>query len=351
MYLPISFTLPIDRLAGCFVNTTASYKFYWFLSLIQSIEHGKRKISRRELYARMVANAWYSVNYFKLSLGKQDSLSKIIENIRDTEGVDQKEEIDKIISKLTSNDIENTTIRQLETLGNNVPYYFLSPWVGSGKTIKEFISASQSFDNQCPYAIFDTHILINDDWFDYIFQHSGILKDFCHWNLSLYLQSKNPNTPAITEKLNFNPNDKRNQLTKQKSDFWNIAINQLSSINCIYTHQPLSIGKYALDHFIPHSFVSHDLIWNLIPADPSFNSKKSNKIPDLNIYFDSFFDLQIKAYKIVLNLNTKNRFLEDYLTIFPDLDFHNLEEPNYDAFRNTMQPLVTIARNNGFQSL
>ena len=140
-------------------------------------------------------------------------------------------------------------------------------------------------------------------------------------------------------------------MTKQKGEFWNIALKELGSINCIYTNHPLSIGTYALDHFIPHSFVSHDLIWNLVPANPSFNSKKSNKIPDLNQYFDSFFDLQLKAFKIVVHQNNKSKILEDYLTIFPDLDVHNLEEPNYDAFRNTLQPLVTIARNNGFQSL
>ena len=52
-----------------------------------------------------------------------------------------------------------------------------------------------------------------------------------------------------------------------------------------------------------------------------------------------------------MHQNNKSKILEDYLTIFPDLDVHNLEEPNYDAFRNTLQPLVTIARNNGFQSL
>ena len=183
MYLPISFTLPIDKLAGCFGNTTASYKFYWFLSLIQSIEKGKKKIERRELYARMVANAWYSVNYFNLSLGKQDSLTGIIKHVKNTEGVESKEEMEKIVLKLTSNNIQTTTLRQLEVLGNNVPYYFLSPWLSGGKTIKEFITASQSFDNQCPYAIFDTYILLSDDWFDYIFQHSGILKDFCRWNL------------------------------------------------------------------------------------------------------------------------------------------------------------------------
>ena len=33
--------------------------------------------------------------------------------------------------------------------------------------------------------------------------------------------------------------------------------------------------NFALDHFIPHAFVSHDLIWNLLPIEKRFNSIKS----------------------------------------------------------------------------
>ena len=57
----------------------------------------------------------------------------------------------------------------------------------------------------------------------------------------------------------------------------------------------------------------------------------------------------MEAFPSISAANTKNRFLEDYLTIFPDLDFHKMEELNYEVFRNTLQPLVTIARNNGFE--
>ncbi|WP_367268579.1 HNH endonuclease domain-containing protein [uncultured Pedobacter sp.] len=42
-------------------------------------------------------------------------------------------------------------------------------------------------------------------------------------------------------------------------------------------------GSFAVEHFIPYAFVSHDLIWNLIPADPSFNSRKNNKLPGWKI--------------------------------------------------------------------
>ena len=48
-----------------------------------------------------------------------------------------------------------------------------------------------------------------------------------------------------------------------------------------------------MEHFIPYSFVSHDLIWNLIPADKKFNNSKSDKLPSLNKYFEPFFILQL----------------------------------------------------------
>ncbi|MFN5883821.1 MAG: HNH endonuclease domain-containing protein, partial [Bacteroidota bacterium] len=56
-------------------------------------------------------------------------------------------------------------------------------------------------------------------------------------------------------------------------------LHEVGSIQCIYTNNDLVIGNYAVEHFVPYSFVSHDLMWNLIPADTSFNSSKSDKLP------------------------------------------------------------------------
>ena len=89
------------------------------------------------------------------------------------------------------------------------------------------------------------------------------------------------------------------------------------------------------------------MIWNLIPADKSFNSSKNDKLPPLEKYFNSFFALQETAIEIVRNKKPDSRLLEDYLTIFPDLDKNFSKE----KFRERIQPLITIASNNGFEFL
>ena len=100
-------------------------------------------------------------------------------------------------------------------------------------------------------------------------------------------------------------------------------------------------------NFFPYHFVSHDLIWNLIPANKSFNSSKSDKLPPMDLYFNPFYDLQKTAFDIIRTKSPNNKLLEDYLTIFPDLTTHFSKE----KFRESIQPLITIASNNGFEYL
>ena len=51
------------------------------------------------------------------------------------------------------------------------------------------------------------------------------------------------------------------------------------------------------------------------------------------------------AVEVVKEKNPNNSFLEDYLTIFPNLDTAFTKE----NFRERIQPLITIASNNGFE--
>jgi hypothetical protein len=98
---------------------------------------------------------------------------------------------------------------------------------------------------------------------------------------------------------------------------------------------------------VPYSFVSHDQIWNLIPSDNTFNISKSNKLPPLKKYFDSFYDLQELAIQTYIMDKPKERLLEDYLYIGTDLK-HGLSR---EKFFDVINPLVTIASNNGFEFL
>lgn len=346
--LPHSSQLPIAKLAGAFSNTSATYKFYWLLAIVELVENGERQIPKRKLFGRMIANAWYTVNYFKVSFGKQDLIQDAVKTILHTEHLTIDSKKSDLIIRLEHSQ-NKETINRLNHFNLNVPHWFLSPWfskagLANDSQYKKYIySASQEFQNDCLYALYETHIMINENWVDYINQNARVLKDFCYWNLCLFLQVRNPNVPDIPNKI-IQPS-LRSSLTKQRNEYWNIVFKE-QPIKCIFTDKPLEVKSYALDHFVPHAFVSHDLMWNLIPIDPIFNCQKSDKLPSIEKHFDKFFDVQKTAFQIVTSHNSKSKFLEEYLTIFPVLD--SVNDFAYQRYKETIQPLVSIAGNNGF---
>ncbi len=348
MKLPESQDLPINLLAACFNKKSATYKYYWLLSIIQASEAKSSKITKRELFARMISNSWFTVNYFKVSFGKQDLLQDTIRSIRSFESITIDEKRETVFQKLFTT--QNTEIEKLLWHFNkNVPHWFLSPWFPKTENEtdsireKRIYSESQKFKSKSLYALHQDYIEINPEWINYLISNARILKDFCFWNLALFLQSKNPNVPDIPNKL-IRP-AKRNGLNKQRTQFWDIVLDELGSVDCIYTGEKLIKGNYAVEHFIPYSFVSHDLIWNLIPADKSFNSSKSNKLPVLDDYFKPFYQLQHQAYEIIKRKYPKNKLLEEYLTVL----HHEEDYLNELKFKEIIQPLITIASNNGFE--
>lgn len=341
--LPDQDHLPVNLLAACFNKTSATYKFYWFLAILNRVERGETTIHKRHLFADMIAHSWFTVNYFHVSFGKQDKLQQAIEKVKLLEGLTVDADRSYIFKSLTGSS-HQATRKELWYFNSEVPHRFLSPWFRA-EDMKLAYRYSQTFTNNCPYAVDKEYITINPTWISYLNNNAGILKAFCYWHLAVYLQSKNPNVPDIPNKLIKVP--VRKNLTEQRK-FWDIVISELGGVDCIYTNSRLQIGDYAVEHFIPYAFVSHDLIWNLIPADRSFNSSKSDKLPRLEHYFDPFFKLQQQAVEIIQHKAPKHKFLEDYLTLFPLLETEPLQK---NRFLEQLQPLVTIASNNGFEFL
>ena len=342
MNLPADHRLPTHTLAACFNKTSATYKYYWFLSILQELEHENMVISKKSIFARMISNAWFTVNYFHVSFGKQDLLQEVIAFVNQVEHISIDEHQQDVYLKLC-NSTNNQTQSRLWHFNKNVPHWFLSPWFPS-KTRAGIYNASISFSENCLYALHDEFIEINPAWKDYLTSNVKVIKDFCYWNLSLFLQAKNPNVPDIPNKLI--KQAVRSNLNAQRTRFWDLVLNELGSVQCIYTGNKLTVGNYAVEHFIPYNFVSHDLIWNLIPADRSFNSKKSDKLPRMEEHFNKFYEMQHNAIDIIRKISPNNKLLEDYLTVFPDLNDVTMEK-----FKDRIQPLITIASNNGFEFL
>lgn len=341
MNLPTSSHLPINKLASVFARTSATYKFYWLIALIEWVEEGATEIPKRNMFSRMISNSWYTINYFNISFGKQDNLQIAVERILKEEGLTIDENKVKLNQRLV-NSQNSETLAQLSHFDRNVPHWFLSPWF-PGLKKSEIYKRSLDFEEGCPYALNKDYIKINPKWISYLRLNAKVLKDFCYWNLSLFLQSRNPNVPDIPSKL-IKPAT-RSGLTKQTNNYWKLVFKELGYINCIFTDTKLYFEdkNFALDHFVPHAFVSHDLIWNLLPIEKNFNSVKSDKLPLFDKHFDKFFDLQKQAFEINKQYNPKSRYMEEFLTIFPNLDTFEKAK-----FSETIQPMITIASNNGF---
>lgn len=346
MTLPQNNILPISSLAGIFSNTTATYKFYWFVALLDIVvKERKTRISFWEIIAGMVAESWYPIHYFKLSFGKSDSLFDKSIEIQNAFQISIESDKDKVRKYLLDN--LNGTKKFLRVFTLNVPYRFLSPWIKYTYD-EDVVTKSQRFENDCLYAIYGDEIVINDNWVEYLTEHYTILRDFAFWNLTEFLQKRNPNVPDVPSKL-IKP-ILRDSLTKQHK-FWDAYIETVGSIRCIYTNKPLIAKDYDLDHFIPWSFVSHNLLWNLLPADSSINSSKSNNLPPLDVYLKPYAELHHKALKTIYPKNPNNKILEDYLTVYDSVgELVRMSDDDFcNVFQKTFSPLTQIAENMGFK--
>lgn len=353
MQIPQSDILATGQLCKIFNKTVATYKYFWFVSIMQI--HAKTDNPRIDIWnivIRMVANAWYPIHYFRLSFGKSDSLFDIVMELQKMTGIPIDADMETVINELHGRLGDNNIKSRLKILTLNVPYRFLRPWIDTSDD-KEMIRRSLTLENDCLYSLYkegaEFYIVLNSAWSSYLHNHYNILIGFAFWNLTLFLQVRNPNVPAISNKLI--RSEIRNSLSNQRR-YWGMVMELVGSIHCIYTGKELHPSDYALDHFIPWSFVSHDLLWNLIPADDSINSSKSNKLPDLPFYLPKLAKLQHYSLQTFINANNNSKVLEDYLSLgYTARELADMSDERFiELYERTFNPMNQIAINMGFET-
>ena len=151
MQIPQSQILTTRHLNRVFDKTVATYKYYWFLGILDLyVKQGKTRMNVWEIMISMVANAWYPVNYFRLSFGKSESLYEAILTLQRENNIPINIGVKDLTDMLQSL-VQRPEIRKkLNFLQLNVPFRFLRPWIDTSDD-REMVKRSQTFENGCLY--------------------------------------------------------------------------------------------------------------------------------------------------------------------------------------------------------
>lgn len=355
--LPNSNEVNVSTLGRIFSNTTNSYKYLFFLSLLNYIERNffaeKISCSVSELTVDMLAIAWYPHTYFKLNFGTQDQVHKILSDIK----LNYVETVSPQHYEMVRAALGDRVSR--EELARYVPYRLIRPFfeletrglkddkvnARVAELSREYVASVNPLYH---FSDDEQNIIISPSWLKYLKSNLQIVRGWALWRWLGYMQKLNPSVPNVAAKLL--PPFKRSPLTSQEK-FWRRVLEETGGVRCIYTGGVLTLQDFSLDHFLPWSFVAHDELWNMIPTAKSTNSSKSDFLPAAE-YLLPFAQAQHAALVISKDRCTPREWtltIESYLR---DLRISEGELLDGDAlaaaYQHTMGPLIQLATANGF---
>jgi HNH endonuclease len=353
-----------------FRNTDTTYKFFWFLSLLDKAKitgfRTDMRLEIKELAREMIAQAWPCRRLFKLWFGHQDRLQGLIDQLAQSSGLSDSARLEEVRAAA-----QELSEADLSVLQDFVPYRFLTPWLRSAlvgvndhsrnQLIQLLATRSAHSPRPTPYAFESAigrpkQILVSSKWLTFLQSNYLPLRAFAQLSVARYFETRNPGIPGIINKLE-RPGMRK--LEKARA-FWDTILSH-RPLQCIYSGESIGAG-YDLDHFLPWSFVTHDLIWNLTPAPAAINLAKSHAVPNLSRYLAAFVDQHYTAMPVLKSalINVRGvqlRALEaitlEYAAFFkiPLTEFFLLSRDQYTQVLSTeLHAQADVARRLNFQT-
>jgi hypothetical protein len=360
--------VPSHLLAGVFRHTTNSYKHLFLNSIVSLLEkHNFQQLTLQliDIYVEMAALAWYPHTYFRLSFGKLDRMGAVLDGFHfqpksKWPGTATNQ---KALRQQLCEQSERIGIEQ--ALGRYVPFLLLTPFFEQelkginsdhAKARRILTLSQKKYRTTLPIYKLNgssvariSSLTVHPDWCTYFGQNCGIVKGWMEHSWAEYLQERNPSVPAVLSKISIPA--RRNTLQKERK-VWRAFIRAFKPV-CIYSGSKLDADSFALDHFLPWSFVNHDQNWNLVPVTQAANSKKSNTVPDPKEYLEPMSLIHSEFLSFVdsskISERAKSNIVAEYeagLNITAsDIADRNQFRNNYET---AVAPLVSLAEKMGF---
>ncbi len=369
-------TLDIEGFSKMMNSPSYCYKFYWLEAIVQLISANKTEATYDEIINKMISNAWYPVLEFHIHLSGiygegiiKDNLEKAVLRLQEISNLANNASDVEIINKLHEASDDKELSDYKKELTKNVPYKSLSGFANRGT---ERIDLDSSAGRMMAYynRLSQTEILLpytfNDDkglnrvitfshsWIQMIQDNTVSILGWIQLEKVKWLQNNNPEVPGLVYKLA--PADEKMRKLSNARRLWD-AVLEIAPIMDVFKEELINAEKYDLDHFIPWSFVMNDELWNLMPMDSSWNSKKSNKLPKWDGFFNRFAGNQFVLYELLFKKPGIHKLYEacyrDNLhSIWANQELYrkgNSKEEFRVILEKNMRPVYDSARRQGYE--
>ena len=361
--LPDDSRLDIGALADSLSDTTNSYKFLWLLGLLEclppSAEESPLVIRQSDIVREMLNTADFCLRRYRFNFGFFDRMSDHVAALEKARSGKTAPLLDEVGKSPGMTKAFNKVCRELSRF---VPQQWLAPFVRDrvklpvrsdevAAKIREIAPKLFAGDKPPPYCFvadrLGADIVVHPAWHEYFSHNRAIVRGWVLFKWINFLQSRNPNTPGIVAKI-AQP-ERREQLDKERK-WWRMMIGRLGGVECIYSGERIApADNFALDHYIPWSFVGHNRLWNLIPAMKSANSAKSDRLPSAEKYFGKFVGLHYAALSAFGESGGEWKDLVDSYAADLRVSIRPpVEEEIVRAYNAVIPPLAALAESQGF---
>jgi hypothetical protein len=369
-------TLDIDGFSRMMNNPSFCYKFYWLESIIQLVSENKNEGTYEEIINEMISNAWYSVLEFHLHLSGlfgdgliKDNLEKAVNRLKNLSDLPNNASKIEIKNKLKEFKTDKELHGYKMELTKNVPVKALSGFANRGDVqidlnssagrMMQYYNRLSKSEILLPYTFDDSQglnrrVTFNDGWIQMIQDNTVAILGWIQLEKVKWLQNNNPEVPGLVYKMA--PMDEKMRKLNNVRKLWE-AILEVTPIIDVFKNEAIKADEYDVDHFIPWSFVMNDELWNLMPMDSSWNSKKSNKLPQWEQFFGQFADNQFVLYELMhakpgIHKLYEGCYRDNLHSIWANQELYR-KGNSRDEFRvileKNMRPVYDSARRQGYE--
>jgi len=115
------------------------------------------------------------------------------------------------------------------------------------------------------------------------------------------------------------------------------VLQQSGVVTCVWTGATLK--EYDIDHAIPFSIWKNNDLWNLLPAKPSVNNQKRQKIPSA-LFLEQRKDAIIGYWELIRNFQEERFLAELRISLLGKHDTTNWQRLAFDQLKKTSDYMI-----------